>query len=367
MLQPDQCRQRQRRLLDVMQRERLDAVVVGLPAHVHYLSGHWPFWLHSPAFLLRSDGRSLLVSGNEPAADAAADEIVAYEASWSGTQRLDQPRVATQHVYERARETLRGRVGVDASAVTSALASAARGGEQVDIEGALHQLRRQKDPDELALMRRAIACTEAMYRRARQIIEPGVPELRVYTELHAAAVEVAGEPLVPAYLGNDYACGAPGGPPRGARVAAAGELYVLDLGPAYRGYFSDNCRTFVVDHKPTDAQMKAWEVVTGAHPIVERMAKPGVRCRDLYAAVDEHYRSRAGQPFPHHLGHGVGLQPHEFPHLNPKWDDVLMEGEVFTAEPGLYGPELRAGMRIENQYLVTANGVENLTPFPTAL
>jgi Xaa-Pro aminopeptidase len=63
----------------------------------------------------------------------------------------------------------------------------------------------------------------------------------------------------------------------------------------------------------------------------------------------------------------VGLEPHEAPHLNPKWDDVLMEGEVFTAEPGLYAPELRAGMRIENQYLVTAAGVENLTPFPTTL
>ena len=44
-----------------------------------------------------------------------------------------------------------------------------------------------------------------------------------------------------------------------------------------------------------------------------------------------------------------------------------MEGEVFTVEPGLYAPELRAGMRIENQYLVTKDGVENLTPFPVAL
>jgi Xaa-Pro aminopeptidase len=44
-----------------------------------------------------------------------------------------------------------------------------------------------------------------------------------------------------------------------------------------------------------------------------------------------------------------------------------VEGEVFTVEPGLYGPELRGGLRIENQYLVTAKGVENLTPFPTGL
>ena len=349
-----------------MQRERLDAVVVGQAAHVYYLSAHWPFWLHTPALLLRADGRSLLVCGNEPATGAAADEVVAYEASWSGTQRQEQPELVARHVLDALRSFGATRIGIDASPVTSQVAMSLQG-EAVAVDPDLWQLRRQKDPDELALMCKAIACTESMYRRAREVIEPGVPETRVYAELHAAAVEVAGEPLAPAYLGNDYACGAPGGPPRGGRVAASGELYVLDLGPAYRGYFSDNCRTFAVDRKPADEQLKAWEVVTGVHPIVERMARPGVRCRDLYAAVDEHYRNRTGKPFPHHVGHGVGLQPHEFPHLNPRWDDVLMEGEVFTVEPGLYGPELRAGMRIENQYLVTPTGVENLTPFPTPL
>jgi Xaa-Pro dipeptidase len=97
------------------------------------------------------------------------------------------------------------------------------------------------------------------------------------------------------------------------------------------------------------------------------MAKPGVSCRDLFAAADDHFRSNTDTGFGHHLGHGVGLQPHEFPHLSPKWDDRLMEGEVFTLEPGIYGEHLGGGMRIENQYLVTKDGVENLTPFPMEL
>jgi Xaa-Pro dipeptidase len=205
-----------------------------------------------------------------------------------------------------------------------------------------------------------------MYDRARQIVEPGIPELNVYAELHSVAVQTAGEPLS-AYLGNDYACAATGGPPRKNRTARSGELYILDLGPAYRGYFSDNCRTIAVNRAPTDAQMRAWTTVMGAFPIVERTARPGARCREIYDAVDDYYREAAGEPFPHHLGHGVGLQPHEYPHLNPKWDDVLMEGEVFTAEPGLYAPELAGGLRIENQYLVTRDGVTNLTPFPAEL
>ena len=97
------------------------------------------------------------------------------------------------------------------------------------------------------------------------------------------------------------------------------------------------------------------------------MACPGARCRDIYEAASAHLENAYGKPLKHHLGHGVGLQPHEYPHLNPKWDDQLIEGEVFTAEPGLYGPELAGGIRIENQYLVTSGGVENLAPFPIAL
>src|SRR5581483_4005621 len=104
--------------------------------------------------------------------------------------------------------------------------------------------------------------------------------------------------------------------------------------------------------------------IIATFPIVEKLARPGVRCRDIYAAVDEHFRTSTGKDLSHHLGHGIGLQPHEFPHLNPKWDDVLIEGDVFTVEPGLYGPELNGGIRIENQYLLTATGAEDLVEYP---
>lgn len=362
MLDPVQSRGRQQRLLQVLHDRKLEAAVIGLSKHVYYFTAHLPFWQQYAGLLLLADGRSTLVTANQPDRNAAADEIECYEASWSGTQRQEQPIVvATALVHILKRRRIR-RIGFDASAVSTVVAGVF-GGHCEPIDPDLFQLRRCKDPDELALMKRAIDCARAMYERARQIIEPGVPELRVYAELHAAAVQVAGEPLSD-LLGNDYACGVPGGKPRKDHVARAGQLYILDLGPAYRGYFSDNCRTFSVDRKPTDEQMKAWTIVTGAFPIVERLARPGARCRDIYAAVDDYYRQQTGEPFPHHLGHGVGLQPHEIPHLNCKWDDVLMEGEVFTAEPGLYGNQFGGGLRVENQYLVRSDGVENLTPFP---
>lgn len=365
MLEPTLCRQRQARMLGVLHRRGLDAVAVGAAHHAYYLSGHLPRWVHHAGVVLFADGRAALVSANAPAAGAAVDEALSYEANRFSTLRQEQPSACAQVMVAAMQSRGVRRYGVDASVVSSQLILQSDGhAEPIDDE--LHQLRRVKDSDELALMKRANACTEAMYRRARQIIEPGIPEIDVFNQLHAAAVEVAGEPLS-ALLGNDFACGVAGGPPRQGRQAMGGELYILDLGPAYRGYFADNCRAVSVDRHPTDAQMKLWEAITSCFPIVERMARPGARCVEIFGAVDEHLKQRTGKGMPHHLGHGLGLQPHEYPHMNPKWDDTLLEGEIFTIEPGQYASELAGGLRLENNYLVGSDGVENLTPFPMEL
>ena len=101
---------------------------------------------------------------------------------------------------------------------------------------------------------------------------------------------------------------------------------------------------------------------------VESTVKPGVSCRQLFLEVQQILDASPVGVFNHHLGHGIGLAPHEGPHLNPNWDDTFAVGDVFTAEPGLYDPEkLKAGMRLENDYVVTETGVRLLTPFPLDL
>jgi Xaa-Pro aminopeptidase len=168
---------------------------------------------------------------------------------------------------------------------------------------------------------------------------------------------------MPTGTGNDYACGQHGGPPRD-RSAGAGELYILDLGPAFRGYFADNCRTIAVDGHPTDVQCWAWEFIVPVFDLVEREVKPGKSCRELYGQVKAMLDAASPCIFHHHLGHGIGLFPHEAPHLNPNWDDTFQAGEVIAVEPGLYAPQLRSGIRLENNYLVTETGVELLSDFP---
>jgi Xaa-Pro dipeptidase len=365
MLDPAHSRIRQQRLLKHMAEQRLDAVVIAWPQHVYYFSAFLTGWLHQSALILFADGRTWMATANFPAKGVAADEVVPFEAQWHATQRQEQPAVVAGMISDVLKARGASRVGIDASLVNSQLLLQSDALFEA-IDSVLWQMRRVKDADELDLMKHAIRCTEAMYTRAKQIIEPGVPELTVFAELHAAAVQTAGEPLT-ALLGNDFQCGAGGGPPRAGRVAKDGEIYILDLGPCYRGYFADNARAFAVNRKPTEAQLKAWHSIVGVFDIVQRLAKPGARCREIYEAVDQHVALTRVGGMSHHLGHGVGLQPHEYPHLNPRWDDTLLEGEIFTAEPGIYSAELAGGIRIENQYLVTRDGVENLVNFPLDL
>ena len=365
MLSIPHCRVRQSRLLAHLQRENFDAAVITLPQHVYYFTGHLPRWTHYAALILQSDGRTWLSCANQGVADAAADRIVAYEAAWMGTQRSDQVFALAEQVKQELGSARTQRVAVDASAISAQLAMTF-GDKCVSLDSILWQMRRAKDADELAVMRKANACAEAMYKQARQIVEPGIAELEVFGQLHAAAVHAAGEAMS-APLGNDFACACGGGPARNGWRAKAGEIYILDLGPAVAGYFSDTCRAIAVDRKPTDKQIVAWQTLMEIFPLIEPLARPGARCRDLFAAADDHLR-QAGYPgLGHHLGHGVGLQAHEFPHLNPRWDDTLIEGEVFTLEPGIYLPELAGGIRLENQYLVQSGGALNLTPFAMEL
>ena len=368
LLDLDTCRVRQRRLRERLAPAAPDLVVLTSPEHVQYLTGHrWDYrWGRAPLAAIDATGELLLVCPDQVVDAAAADDVRTYESKWRSTLRLDQRQASAAVLADwLSSRTAPRRVAVEYSACCPHVTRLFPAAELVDVDPLLWDLRRRKDADELGLLRRATDATGAMYRTARAMIEPGVSELAVFSALQGAAVEACGEMLTD--TGNDYASGVRGGAPR-ARGARAGELYILDLGPAYRGYFSDNARTVSVDRRPTDPQAAACERVCGAFQIVERMGRPGVSCRDIYAEVHAWLN---GVPslgsWNSHLGHGIGLFVHETPHLNPSWDDTLEEGDVIAVEPAIYGPDLGVGIRIENDYLVTPTGLELLSPFPLGL
>lgn len=362
-IDPAACRGRQKRLLDEMHKHGLDLVVVAKTEHVQWLCGPRFGWVYEPLAALAADGTCTLVAPNEAPKVHAADVVTTYEAQWLCTLRNDQRRAAAQSLL-KARPQVKeaGRIGLEYSCAPLTWQGMCE--EVIDIEQTLYYLRRRKDADEMARLQHAIDATGAMYAKAREIMRPGLDELEMFSTLQTTAVDYLGEMLTG--TGNDYASGEKGGPPR-RRQTQAGELYILDLGPAFRGYFADNCRAIAVDGKPTADQQAACRHIAEVFDIVREFVKPGASCKALFERVSAHLAKFTGGVFDHHLGHGIGLFPHEAPHLNSSWDDMFEVGDVFTCEPGLYGPALRAGIRLENDYRVTETGVELLSPFPLDL
>lgn len=355
------CRGRQQRLIAEMKRLDLDLFITTQVEHVQWLSGVRSGPMFQSAAALRPDGHlTIVVPGRRLPDNTAADQVLGYEAQWHSTLRNDQ-RLANSQVLlaSLGGVTHAKRVGVEFATFPPHVAREFSG-ELVDLEPTLYQLRRRKDSDELAMMRQSIGATAAMYSAARTLIRPGIDELWLYSQLQGVAVDTLGEPLT--YFGQDFQCNSRGGPPR-RRLAQAGELYILDLGVGFRGYFSDNARTFSVGNEPSASQTRAWQQILTVFAMIESTVKPGVRCQHVFTRAKELLAPCTPWVFDHHLGHGVGLYPHEAPHLNPHWDDTFAEGDTFTVEPGLYHDELRHGMRLEQNYRVTEDGVELLTDF----
>lgn len=349
------CLARQQRLRQRLAEGGLDAAVLLDPRHVHYFTGYWTRSAFRTGLLIEARGHTVLALPFEndlSATEIAADEILTYPGVLHGTLIDDSFAGLVKSLAE----------GIRSETVGSDQAIADR--KSLDLGPTLRELRRTKDPDELTLIRRGILGCEAAYAAARELILAGVSEVEVYARTLAAAIEAVGEPI--GEFGNDFQSGTPGGPPR-QRAMEAGELMPLDLSVVVRGHGSDLCRTFAVGRSPSDAQREAHARVLEVLETIEALARPGASCRNLFNHASQMLDGYRGWSFFHHLGHGIGLWPHEAPRLNPHWDDVLQEGDVFTLEPGLYGEELRGGVRIEHDYVVTATGAQRLDSFPTDL
>ncbi len=156
-------------------------------------------------------------------------------------------------------------------------------------------------------------------------------------------------------------------------IVRASVPIVLDIFPSDRdsGYFFDETRTFCVGPVPEELR-RIHEDVLAAFELARDRMKPGTRAADYQVLVSEFFESK-GYPttrkipstfegYVHGLGHGVGLDVHEKPSfgLTLSNNDMIEEGDVVTIEPGLYFPDREIGVRIEDTFVVTADGVTTL-------
>jgi Xaa-Pro aminopeptidase len=254
------------------------------------------------------------------------------------------------------------RVAVERASTPGLVEQLFRGADIEDATMSMLWLRKRKEPDEIDEIRHSLALCKVAYDAAREAIAPGRTEIDVYNAMYSAATQAAGT-AVP--FPGDFACGERcirgGGPPTGRRIET-GDLYILDIFPAPAYYAGDTCRTFAVG-EPTDLQKRAWERVCAAVHLAESLVRPGVLARDVYTAVSE----QLDESFWHHLGHGIGFRGHEAPRIIPGSDHRFEAGDVIALEPGMYSTALHGGIRLEDNYVVREDGLENLFDYPREL
>lgn len=259
-------------------------------------------------------------------------------------------------------EVLSGRVAFEANTVPYAQYETLRKGglEPVPTYGVVERLRAVKDESELEILRRACAITDRVFERLTDVPFVGRTETEVSWDLTRLFHEEGGEDLAFESIVGAGPTGARPHARAGERKIGAGELVVIDAGCTLEGYASDYTRTFATG--PLDGEAKeAYQTVLAA----QLAALDGLRAGLSSVEADGLARrviedSAFAGTFGHGLGHGLGLDVHELPRLSAEADDVLAAGNVVTVEPGVY-LEGRFGVRIEDDVVVTENGIENLT------
>lgn len=346
-----------------MEEQQVGVVLVTSPYNVYYLTGfmcnpHERFM----ALCLHGNGETLFVPSLEK--DEAAHSGFPHIATVSDT---DDPMAKLREVVGNGPY---GALAVEKQHLTVAryeqLQTVFGEGQAVAAEDLLIGMRLRKDEAEVKIMKQAAEIADRAVEAGINAIAIGKTEAELVAVVEAKMKELgATKPSFSTIVLAGSKSALPHGTP-GSRSIQAGDFVLFDLGAVYEGYCSDITRTVVVG-QPSDKQREIYEAVLAANLAGIAATKPGAPAKAVDQAARDLITERGyGESFTHRVGHGLGVEVHEFPSMHGNNDEEMVPGMVFTIEPGIYVPEI-GGVRIEDDVLVTEDGVEILTAYPKEL
>ncbi len=275
-----------------------------------------------------------------------------------------------QNPSERVAQGLRdrgiagGRVGVEETVqfrFSNGVALVAPQLQVVSADPATAGCRRVKDDHEIALMRLANEVTLTAYKAAYEALEEGMTQTdfgRLVSQAHDRLGFSGGASVQT----GQYAA-----LPHGSiqpQVVREGTILLIDGGCGVEGYRSDISRTFVLG-QPTDKMKQVFDIEFRAQTAALEAAAPGVPAENVDRAARKVIEDAGYGPgytyFTHRVGHGIGMDGHEWPYLVRGNDVPLVAGNTFSDEPGIYIPG-EFGVRLEDILVVTDDGAELFTP-----
>jgi Xaa-Pro dipeptidase len=340
----------------------LDAIAVGPGTSLTYLTG--AEWGLSERFL----GLVLTREGGPAWVTPAFERERALEQIRMGTdvrawEEHESPYDLVASIL-RDRKVVGGRVGIEETMPFVFADGIAKAAPTLRLESATPVTagcRMIKDSHEIALMRRACQITLRAHRAVFASLKEGM------TQTQVSALSAQAHRRLGITGGSLVLFGANAAFPHGTkkpRPLRTGDVVLIDGGGSFQGYASDLTRTGVFGASPTPRQREVWELVRKAQEAAFRAARPGVECQAVDAAARRVITDGGFGPayasFTHRLGHGIGMDGHEWSYIVRGNSTKLRPGMCFTNEPGVYLPG-EMGIRHEDVMTITEDAVENLT------
>ncbi len=352
--------ERRNQLISKMKVEGIEAALIMNPSSIYYLTGlvsnpHERFL----GLFLFADGNISMIA---PALDletakAYLDHVIGYSDS-------EGPISAIKHLLGNIKVKF---YGVEKEYITLERSEWLRDIvpdiKFASISTILHTMRSIKDTQEIDFLRKAAHMVDQVVTEGIKSIRRGITEMDLANELELIAKRL-GSPKMSFETSvlSGAKSAAPHGKPDSSPIVE-GEYLLLDLGVMYKGYCSDITRTFIVGNG-TDKHKEIYELVLLANTRAIEHTKAGRALKELDSIARKTISDGGyGEFFTHRLGHGLGLEIHEYPSVHGENVDLIQSGLVFTIEPGVYVPGF-GGVRIEDDVLVTESGVEVLTRYP---
>jgi len=363
----EERQQRQERARQLMRENNLDAILmIGGTSLVYFTNVRW--WNSERLFaaVLPAKGEAFYVC---PAfeEDRAREQIAngpggnnADVRTWQEDE--DPYRLVAVGLKDRGISS--GRIGIEERTTFVFSDGIAKAAPQIKVAGATAVTagcRMIKTQHELDLMRLANQVTLEAYEAVYKSLQPGMSQYDFARLIEAAYSKLGfrGE----ASVNTGEASALPHGSAK-PQIIREGTIVLIDDGCSVEGYQSDISRTFVLG-KPTDKMRKVFDIVHRAQSAALKQARPGVEAQSVDAAARKVISDAGYGPdykyFLHRVGHGIGMDGHEWPYLVHGNTIALRPGMAFSDEPGIY---IRGefGVRLEDDMYITENGAELFTP-----
>lgn len=343
-----------------------DALLVEDPINLYYLTG---LQLSTGTLIVLSTGGFLLVDGRYYELSKKVSPVPVVLLNQNAFVDLFLKECSQVRVLAFNSELTTYRRYLDLEKCLESVSQKSEGKQKISFipcESPVKKLRAIKDSDEIAFLRDAGKLGSQGFDFVCSILQEGITEEKVAAELEIfwkqrGSKALAFDPII--------AFGANSSMPHyraGKAQLKTGDTVLIDIGVNYQHYHSDMTRVlFFKEANPKILEI--YEVVKEAQRAALEICRPGTLIADLDRAARKVISSHGyGEHFTHSLGHGVGLEIHEWPTLRdaPPFQEIpLKAGMVITIEPGIYLSGI-GGVRLEDTIVITANGYENLTNRP---